>query len=39
VFGVEYSLPLAEFCDGAARRGFSTIKKRLSLKAFRAICG
>ena len=39
VFGAEYALTRAEFCDKAAAHGFSTIRKRLRLGAWRRTCG
>ena len=38
VYGAEYELPLAKFCPASERLGFSTIKKRYSLKAYRRTC-
>jgi hypothetical protein len=39
VFGAEYRLRRAKFCERSIAHGFSTIKKRFSLKAFRKTCG
>ncbi len=38
VFGAEYELPLSKFCSKSRQLGFSTIKKRYSLKAYRRTC-
>lgn len=38
VFHVEYELARSEFCDRANARGFSSIKKRYSLRAWRRPC-
>jgi hypothetical protein len=38
VFGAEYRVPLARFCERSIAHGFSTIRKRFSLKAFRRTC-
>jgi hypothetical protein len=38
VYGIEYEVDPAEFCDAALASGFSTIYKRLSLRAFRTTC-
>lgn len=38
VFGAEYELKPAKFCRASTERGFSTIFKRYSLKAFRKTC-
>ena len=39
VFGAEYELSPARFCDRSLALGFSTIHKRYSLRAYRATCG
>jgi hypothetical protein len=39
VYGVEYRVSLERFCDPSIARGFSTIRKRFSLRAFRQTCG
>ncbi len=39
VLGAEYKLPRSRFCDRSIAHGFSTIKKRFSLRAFRRTCG
>jgi hypothetical protein len=38
VFGAEYRLPLSRFCERSIAHGFSTIRKRFSLRAFRRTC-
>lgn len=38
VFGAEYELPPSRFCARSKRLGFSTIRKRYSLKAWRRSC-
>lgn len=38
VFGAEYELPLSRFCAKSKRLGFSTIRKRYSLDAWRRTC-
>jgi hypothetical protein len=38
VFGAEYELAPARFCRRARRLGFSTIRKRYSLRAWRRTC-
>ncbi len=38
VFGVEYALPIADFCPQANARNFNFLKKHLSLKAWRIPC-
>ncbi len=38
VFHVEYELPRSEFCDKANARGFSSLRKRYSLRAWRRPC-
>ncbi len=38
VFGAEYELPLSRFCTKSKRLGFSTIRKRYSLEAWRRTC-
>ena len=38
VFGAEYELPPSAFCAKSKRLGFSTIRKRYSLGAFRRAC-
>ena len=38
VFNVEYDLDTASFCADARRRGFSSMRKNLSLDAFREPC-
>jgi len=38
VFGGEYRVPLSRFCERSIAHGFSTIKKRFSLKALRRTC-
>jgi hypothetical protein len=38
VYGAEYELPLSKFCAKSKQLGFSTIKKRYSLKAYRRTC-
>jgi hypothetical protein len=38
VFGAEYRVPLWRFCERSIAHGFSTIKKRFSLKALRRTC-
>ncbi|HZA89672.1 MAG TPA: endo alpha-1,4 polygalactosaminidase [Solirubrobacterales bacterium] len=38
VFGAEYRVPLSRFCERSIAHGFSTIKKRFSLRAFRRTC-
>jgi hypothetical protein len=38
VFGAEYKLAPARFCARSIAHGFSTIRKRFSLKAFRRTC-
>lgn len=38
VFGAEYRVGLGRFCERSIAHGFSTIKKRFSLKAFRQAC-
>ncbi|MGH2991642.1 MAG: endo alpha-1,4 polygalactosaminidase [Solirubrobacterales bacterium] len=39
VFGAEYKLGRARFCERSISHRFSTIKKRFSLRAFRRTCG
>jgi hypothetical protein len=39
VFGIEYSGSPASFCPQASADQFSTLKKRLSLRAWRRACG
>jgi hypothetical protein len=39
VFGAEYRLPRSRFCGRSIEHGFSTIKKRLALGAWRRTCG
>jgi hypothetical protein len=38
VFGAEYRVSRSRFCERSIVHGFSTIKKRFSLKAFRRTC-
>jgi hypothetical protein len=38
VLGAEYELPLGRFCTRSLELGFSTIKKRYSLRAYRRTC-
>ena len=38
VFGAEYKLGRARFCERSVAHGFSTIKKRFTLKAYRKTC-
>ena len=38
VYGVEYRVGRARFCERSLAHGFSTIKKRFSLRAFRKTC-
>jgi hypothetical protein len=38
VFGAEYRVSRARFCDRSIAHGFSTIRKRFSLRAFRRTC-
>jgi Glycoside-hydrolase family GH114 len=38
VYGAEYEVPRARFCDRSVRLGFSTIRKRYALGAFRRAC-
>ena len=38
VFGAEYELPLSKFCAKSIHMGFSTIRKRYSLRAYRRTC-
>jgi hypothetical protein len=38
VFHVEYALPAPRFCAQANRRGFSSMRKRLALDAWRKTC-
>jgi hypothetical protein len=38
VYGAEYRVGRSRFCDRSIDRGFSTIKKRFSLKAYRKTC-
>jgi hypothetical protein len=38
VFGAEYQLPPSRFCPKSKRLGFSTIRKRYSLRAWRRTC-
>ncbi len=38
VFGAEYELPLSRFCPKSKQLGFSTIRKRYSLEAWRRTC-
>src|SRR6266498_3375923 len=39
VFGAEYRLPRSRFCAQSVEHGFSTIRKRLALGAWRQSCG
>jgi hypothetical protein len=38
VYGIEYEVRPSVFCPSALERGFSTVYKRLSLRAFRETC-
>jgi len=38
VFGAEYRVPLSRFCERSIAHGFSTIRKRFSLRVFRRTC-
>jgi hypothetical protein len=38
VYGIEYEVEPAKFCASSLDRGFSTIYKRYSLRAFREVC-
>jgi hypothetical protein len=38
VYGAEYELPLSKFCSKSVAMGFSTIRKRYSLRAYRKTC-
>ena len=38
VFGAEYEVSRSRFCESSLERGFSTIHKRYSLRAFRQTC-
>jgi len=38
VYGIEYEVGTGGFCESSLERGFSTIYKRYSLKAFRRTC-
>lgn len=38
VFGAEYRVSRSRFCERSIAHGFSTIKKRFSLRAFRRTC-
>ncbi len=38
VYGAEYELPLSKFCSHSIALGFSTIRKRYSLRAYRKTC-
>ncbi len=38
VFGAEYKVPRSRFCERSIAHGFSTIRKRFSLRAFRRTC-
>jgi hypothetical protein len=38
VYGAEYELPLSRFCAKSIQMGFSTIRKRYSLRAYRRAC-
>ncbi len=38
VYGIEYEVGTGRYCDASVAAGFSTIYKRLSLRAFRETC-